>query len=161
MQTWVWVATPLLATPVAHPVLVASSNPTHTLDDTISTNNYNVLVATIGKVEAKQAPVVNKRSSVDKVGQQERALPFEGYTADPPTTSWFCIILSKSSMTDSATYNNIKALPFATIHTPYKSKYSNGYKINPDNCLQWLNTSCLALAIAFLFNVHFVTNVQY
>ena len=32
-------------------------------------------------------------------------------------------------------------MKFKASHRPYRSKYTNAYKIHPDNCLQWLNTS--------------------
>ena len=46
-----------------------------------------------------------------------------------------------SNITDTTIYNDIKTLPFKASHNPYRSKYTNSYKIQPDNCLQWLNTS--------------------
>jgi hypothetical protein len=132
--------TPLSATPTVHPVLVASNQPTHLQEDTITRSDYNILVTKIEKMEAKRPSVEANHPSVDGLRHQERPLT-DGFTAELPTTCRFCTILSKSSITDTSTYNNIKVLPFNTRHKPYKSRHSHGYKINPDNCLQWLNTS--------------------
>ena len=82
-----------------------------------------------------------KRSSADNK-QQARVPLVDGETNAPPTTCRYCIVLSKSAFTSTAIYSTIKALPFAISHKPFKSKWGdNGWRLGPDNCLQWLHTS--------------------
>ena len=104
----------------------------------VSDSDFRVLLAkvetTMGKIETMEARQ-NKAKPVNA-----SPLP-EWSTSVPPTTCRFCIILSKSNLTDTTVYNDIMALKFKTSHKPYHSKYMNAYTIQTDNCLLWLNTS--------------------
>ena len=79
----------------------------------VSDSDFRVLLAkvetTMGKVETMEACQNTARISLQPVNASP--LP-EGSTSVPPTTCRFCIILSKSNLTDTTVYNDIKALKF-------------------------------------------------
>jgi hypothetical protein len=98
--------TPLSAPPSVHPVLVATSQSTQPRE-------VAEVAAMVGRVEKMEA----NRPLIGGLQHQDKPLS-DGFTVELPTTCRFCTFLSKSSITDTTTYNNIKALSFNTKHKP-------------------------------------------